>query len=46
MQDKGLDYKKSKNKQGHLLTSLIVFRLKINRDVDHGRIGSVILLFI
>ena len=28
MQDKGLDWQKSKNKQGHLLTSPIVFRLK------------------
>jgi len=47
MQDKGLDWQKSKNKQGHLLTSPIVFRLKINSDAaDQGRIGSIVLLLI
>jgi len=38
MLDKGLA--KVQNKQGHLLTSPIVFRLKIYSDaVDQGRIG-------
>ena len=39
MQDKGLDWQKSENKQGHLLTSPIVFRLKDQQGMPLIKVG-------